>query len=280
MSKLLTYLIKVLYVLFLCGPNISSANSDRSVCLLEDPPKQCGEFCLTALMPLINHIALHQDQWKTCDNVKLNETQAKLQRIEAQQTALKDQIERQESTLTESLKKMIAEDRQVFQDRIKGQLEAIQMKMEGQLSAIQETLTSINVSLNTMKVIKNIPPMFELIGSRYFYIERTLTQPWASAINTCKQKGGQLASIKSESEFDAISAKLDQGTSFLLDINDRSQEGEFLSEITGKRAPFLKWKPGEPKYNNRNQHCVTIHNGAMWVDGCSSSHNFICQAIE
>jgi len=45
-------------------------------------------------MPLIDHIARHQEQWSTC-NAKSNETEAKLGKIEAQLTAVKMKSEEQ-----------------------------------------------------------------------------------------------------------------------------------------------------------------------------------------
>jgi len=90
--------------------------------------------------------------------------------------------------------------------------------------------------------------------------------------------GGHLASFKSEEEFKDISARLNKDTSYRLGINDFAEKGLFISVSSGKKAPFLKWKPGEPKYNHKDQHCVTMHNGGMWVDSCSSNINFICEA--
>ncbi|XP_020812260.1 uncharacterized protein LOC110187202 [Drosophila serrata] len=69
----------------LAGPDDVSS----TVCLLQDEPNQCGKFCLTALKPLIDHIALHQQQWNTRDAVMVNETQTKLNRIEGQLDALR-----------------------------------------------------------------------------------------------------------------------------------------------------------------------------------------------
>ncbi|KAI8043081.1 accessory gland protein Acp29AB [Drosophila gunungcola] len=271
------------YVFVAMVLNVSLAilkESGRNVCLLQDPPNQCGEFCLSALMPLIDHIAKHQDQWKTCDNVKLNETQAKLDRIEGQQTAIKVQIEKQETSLKESWKKIISENFQASREKMEVQLQARQMKMEGKLSAIQETLTSIKMSLETLKLNtkKTIPCKFEQIGSRYFYIEDNQKQNWTSAITTCNQMGGQLATIQNEREFNAISGKLLPDFSYMLGISDLAKKGVFISESSGKSAPFLKWKPGEPDYAHPDQRCVAMHNGGMWVDGCTAFHNFICQA--
>ncbi|XP_016991581.1 accessory gland protein Acp29AB-like [Drosophila rhopaloa] len=226
--------------------NVSgSENTGRSMCLLQDPPNQCGEFCLTALMPLINHIAMHQDQWKTCDNVNLNETQAKLARIEDQLTAVKSKTDEQ--------------------------LQALLVKIGSQQTALLETLSKMD-----KKIAKLL--QFEKIGKRLFYIEHNLKLGWADAIKFCRKMDGQLASIESEWEFGEISKKLKEGTSYTLDINDIKKEGEFIVEATGKEAPFLKWKPGEPRYDYKSQHCVSMHDGGMWADSCTGVKHFICQA--
>lgn len=60
----------------------------RSVCLLDDPPNQCGQFCLTALMPMLNHIAFHQDEWSACGAAKVNDTQGKLDKLQSHLEAL------------------------------------------------------------------------------------------------------------------------------------------------------------------------------------------------
>ncbi|XP_041674398.1 accessory gland protein Acp29AB-like [Drosophila eugracilis] len=142
-------------------------NSDGSVCLLTDPPKQCGEFCLTALKPLIDHIAMHQEQWKNSDILKINETRVKLDRI----------LERQETW-----------------------------------------------SLKTI-----IPPGFEKIGNRYFYVEKNHHQNWFSASKTCLQMGGQLAVIQDEAELTDLRARITHDTSYWLDINDLVNEGDYVS---------------------------------------------------
>ncbi|EDV59267.1 collectin-11 [Drosophila erecta] len=255
--------------------NGSSGSEDtgRFVCRLEDPPNQCGEFCLTALMPLIDHIAKVQEQSKTC-NLDNGLSKTKLEEIEGHQKDIQTQIESQKTSLTESWKKIIADD---IGNRING-LESKQLKMEGQLSAIQDSLTTIKKSLENVIWEKIISQGFKRIGSRYLYIENNDSRNWSSASRTCKQMGGNLASILNREDFDAIVSQLNDGESYLVGITDVAEKGVFISVSSGKEAPFLKWKPGEPIYYHDDQRCVTIHDGAMWVDGCSSSHKFICEA--
>ncbi|XP_043065331.1 accessory gland protein Acp29AB-like [Drosophila ficusphila] len=277
MSKLIVlFLIAVLAIIPIKSLSVSE-NSGRFMCLLQDPPNQCGEFCLSALMPLIDHIAKHQNEWKNCDNEKRNETQAKLQRIEDQQTETRDQIGRQQESLEKSWKKVVSEDIIVRLNRMELQqtaLQASRAKLEEQLSAIQETLNSIkNKTGGRVTVMSS---KFKLIGSRYFYIEHVETQSWTNASDSCQKIGGRLASIQNEEEFNNIVKKLHPHISYMLGISDLAEKGVFISKSTGKKAPFLKWKPGEPRYENPIQHCVAVKRGGMWVDSCSK-HQFICE---
>nr|NP_001285727.1 lectin-28C, isoform C [Drosophila melanogaster]NP_652636.2 lectin-28C, isoform B [Drosophila melanogaster]AAF52570.2 lectin-28C, isoform B [Drosophila melanogaster]AAY34943.1 lectin type C [Drosophila melanogaster]AHN54242.1 lectin-28C, isoform C [Drosophila melanogaster] len=237
--------------------------TDRVVCQLEDPRNQCGPFCLEALMPLIGHIAQHQEQWKTC----------KLQEIQAQQRDIEKEIESQKTSLTESWKKIIAED-------IENRTNRSELKMEGQLSDLQEALTSITTSLKNMSAKINILHRFKRIGSRYLHIEDIVQQNWTSALSACQKMGGNLASIINEADFNAIVSQLSKDNTYMIGISDLAEKGVFISVSSGKRAPFLKWNPGEPLYEHVDQRCVSIHNGGMWVASCTSDFKYICEANE
>ncbi|XP_043065330.1 accessory gland protein Acp29AB-like [Drosophila ficusphila] len=175
-------------------------------------------------------------------------------RAEAQQTETRAQIENQLESLEKSWKKVVSVDR-INRMELQQALQASQAKLDKKLSAIEETLNSIK---NKTK--------FKLIGSRYFYIEHVEEQSWTNASNSCQKIGGRLASIHNEKEFNNIVAELNSDISYMLGISDLAEKGVFISKSTGEKAPFLKWKPGEPRYENPKQHCVTVHDGGMWVD--------------
>jgi len=80
MLKFATYFSLAFLILGLYGSEAEVKGEGRSVCLLHDPPNQCGEFCLEALKPMLDHIAFHQKKWIACGTQ--NETQAKLDKIE------------------------------------------------------------------------------------------------------------------------------------------------------------------------------------------------------
>ncbi|XP_017116558.1 collectin-11-like [Drosophila elegans] len=155
----------------------------------------------------------------------------------------------------------------------------LQNSMERQFSDIKEILRSIKASIitNNAPMVKCIPPNFELIGDRYFYIEEKETN-WYDAQIKCKRNGGFLASIKNGQELSALSAKLDRGARYWLGINDRARKGDFLSATSGKNNSFLKWSPGEPDSWNDRMHCVGLKNGLMAMHLCENERHPICQA--
>lgn len=167
----------IVYLLVACNlveSRAESTENSRSVCLLKDPPNQCGEFCLSVLQPLLDHIVKHQEQWNTSEALWLNETQGKLDRIQTQLAAqalsleesaqkvpgdIKDRLDRMEhlqTTLQESLKKMPAE------------LDAKLMKMENQQKTLGDQLENqINLTKESqqdqLEALKNAMPInFEM----------------------------------------------------------------------------------------------------------------------
>ncbi|KAH8352755.1 hypothetical protein KR084_006179 [Drosophila pseudotakahashii] len=183
-------------------------------------------------------------------------------------------LERQQVSMQESLRKIIAQDFEHKLSRteanLERKLEAMQSRMDSQLTAIKETLSSLNRN--------RIPPGFERIGERYFYIEEDVKLNWTDAEDACRRMGGHLASIQSREKFDAITAKLDSSEKYFLGINDRAVMGKFVSEASGRRASFFKWYPGEPKSTNDREHCLAIKQCFMFVNNCTYTKKFICQA--
>ncbi|KMY87689.1 accessory gland protein Acp29AB-like [Drosophila simulans] len=124
------------------------------------------------------------------------------------------------------------------------------------------------------------PPKFELIGERYFYIERSVEQNWTTAATTCRQMGGYLASIRSEEELRAISMKVNDYTCYYLGMNDHEVRGNFVSLASGRPAALM-WTQNEPDYIPGGESCVAIYNDSekgMMMVPCSNESNFICQA--
>ncbi|KAH8352688.1 hypothetical protein KR084_005688, partial [Drosophila pseudotakahashii] len=135
-------------------------------------------------------------------------------------------------------------------------LERMENQQTSQMTVLQEVLTNVKASTKPLK--KVIPPGFEKIGYRYFYVENNHHQNWFSASKTCIQMGGQLAVIQDEDELRVLRARIIHDTSYWLDINDLVNEGDYVSWTTGRRAPFLKWQSGEPNNAYSREHCVDL----------------------
>jgi len=87
--------------------------------------------------------------------------------------------------------------------------------VEGHLQEIRTLQDALPDTLS--RIFFKIPPDFERIGSRYFYIEherKTLTE----AVNSCRKKGGDLASLDKNDlpTFDAIKEKLREHNAYLI----------------------------------------------------------------
>ncbi|XP_016987980.1 CD209 antigen-like protein B [Drosophila rhopaloa] len=203
----------------------------------------------------------------------------RLEKMEQNQKDLQNSVknEQQEVQLKmDSLQRSLQEiGKNISQDfeerlvRIEDQQIAMLNKMANDRAALQETLSRINTKL--------FFPKFELIGSRYFYIDSD-SKNWVDAESSCREMGAHLASIKDQEEMDAIKVKLTNDR-YWLGISDRVTNGKYLSVASGKEAPFLKWGPGEPNNVENNEHCVELLDGSVMNDNkCSDKYHFICQS--
>ncbi|KPU74032.1 uncharacterized protein Dana_GF15884 [Drosophila ananassae] len=137
-------------------------------------------------------------------------------------------------------------------------------------SQVKETLSKVTAT-------QQIPPNFVKIGTRYFYIEKSIKLNWFGASHFCRRMGGDLATIENEMEQSLLRIKLTKSP-YWIGITDLEQENVFVSAATGKRAPFLKWAPNEPN-NDNNQDCVTLKSYQDMDDNwCTRELYFVCQA--
>ncbi|KMY88755.1 uncharacterized protein LOC6731345 [Drosophila simulans] len=144
MFKSIRIFLCALMVLELLGfPTGAQSNT----CPLSDPSSQCSAFCVSALQPVIDHLRKDLEDWGSCD-VKLNETQEKLQRIELATNEILSgtQLIFHFSNLTHTVSEDLAERL----DRIEGnqavlgnQLQAIMNSTEVKLTAMRNTLSKL-----------------------------------------------------------------------------------------------------------------------------------------
>lgn len=150
----------------------------------------------------------------------------------------------------------------------------IPMDLTARLTIIE---SQVNKTLSRVTVTQQIPPSFVKIGSRYFYIEKSIKLNWFGASHFCRRLGGDLATIENEQELSGLRIKLTTDP-YWIGITDLEKEKVFVSTATGKRAPFLKWASGEPN-NSKEQDCVTLErNQDMDDNWCTKELHFVCQA--
>ncbi|XP_016982805.1 uncharacterized protein LOC108047211 [Drosophila rhopaloa] len=214
-------------------------------CVVTDAPIQCGGFCLSALHPLIDDISHVQQE---IDNQK--ESQANIKISQKETLAI----------LQEILLK----------------LTAIQKVNEASLGNSKEELDTFPRDTPKREEIESpfIPPGFQLIGSRYFNIVAD-TKNWADAEVNCRQRGGYLAAIQNQEEYDVIKPKLMEGYWYWLGINDLQEKGQYKSVASGNLAPFLMWNALH--HNSSEGNCASLINDEMYNSPCEDKKYFICQ---
>ncbi|XP_043063505.1 accessory gland protein Acp29AB-like [Drosophila ficusphila] len=225
-------------------------------------------------MPTIRHI-YHQQRSSTCDAQKLNETQAKLDRIEGRQTALEASVDTLKTSVDregETLKAGLASLEKLLEQKEAASklLQAKVDRIEGQLAGIAEALS---------KAIKNLQhSKFERIGDRLLCVGNNSRQKWSLAEEACLQMGGHLATIQNEAELAALEGKLKRNTPYWLGLSDLAEQGQFVSVATGRPAGFFNWRATQPNNFNNNDRCVSLYNSEMYDSVCEDAEHFICEA--
>ncbi|XP_044317385.1 fibrinogen-like protein 1 [Drosophila rhopaloa] len=130
MLRLLPYLLGLLIFPSVQG-GIVLNSKDQSLCVLQDPPTQCGSFCLAALNPLFVHSR----------NIR-----KRLDEIEAGQTALRDSFRMTTAQGQEDLKAGMKNQLQelITKKDFANSIKALQAKLDAGFNRVEE--------LRTMKI--------------------------------------------------------------------------------------------------------------------------------
>ncbi|XP_043650071.1 accessory gland protein Acp29AB-like [Drosophila teissieri] len=194
---------------------------------------------------LIDQVALYQQQWFAYNAVKENELQEKVARIER---------------------------------TIEGRLMVLQKKLNLTVHDLQDTLEKQREdTLEKLRISSRIiPEKFKKIGNRWYFFENNDTQNWFSAFNTCRRKGGHLATIYNGKELDEVFAHAPPGA-YWIDINSAYSKGHYTSTLTGKKPPFFRWND-EKTENIKYNECVTVYTLKMFTPDCYRKFSFLCQA--
>ncbi|EDW88514.1 accessory gland protein Acp29AB [Drosophila yakuba] len=162
----------------------------------------------------------------------------------------------------------------VMVQRIESRLQALQDQLDADILSLKQQILSYNMENLYMPKKKDLTG-FKKVGSRYFYLETKSKQTWDTAFDSCRRIGGHLANIHDEQEMNEI-FKGAPDYRYWVDLNSRPKDdGIFTSTLTGREAPFLKWKS---KQTNVHQHCAYVYDKEMIDESCSEKHYFACQA--
>ncbi|XP_044251215.1 accessory gland protein Acp29AB-like [Drosophila takahashii] len=212
--------------------------------------------------------------------------------IQFLQKQLKLQITTQKTTLAilDTMQKNTQEKLEAIQREVLKSLDQIRGETNERLIQIQNQQADIQMSIKALmerrqaetappKVVI-IPPGFEKIGSRYFYIEEEVSKNWTDAQLFCREKGAYLAAIQDQKEFKDVTLKLQKDNRYWLGINDIENEGIYISDASGNVAPFLKWGLGDPDSMEKNEDCIGVVAGVAYsamVDWpCKLEFHVIC----
>jgi len=242
-------------------------DSTQSVCVLKDAPNQCGSFCIAALRPIMDHNVKTRDQWNY-QGIALNETLERLNRIEAQQFEIKSHFE---SKFLGSLSEKL--------DKLENKLQTVLLAIESKQQTVQDNAENQRVNLQeepSKITLKKDFSMYEQIGTRLLYIEKSKVLNYTNAENACREMGGHLATFHNEQEISDIKGKLKDPYVYFLGINDLEKRGEYVSLDSGKKQTFFDW--GIYNIKRDNERCVGLFNYKMYNDLCSKKWFFICQA--
>ncbi|XP_043641334.1 accessory gland protein Acp29AB [Drosophila teissieri] len=194
---------------------------------------------------LIDQVALYQQQWFAYNAVKENELQEKVARIER---------------------------------TIEGRLMVLQKKMNLTVHDLQATLEKQREdTLEKLRISRRIiPEKFKKIGNRWYFFENN-EQNWFSAFNTCRRKGGHLATIYNGKELDEVFAHALPGA-YWIDINSAYSKGQYTSTLTGREPPYFRWNNKKKSEKIGYNKCVTVYTRKMFTEDCYSKYFFLCQA--
>ncbi|XP_070069637.1 accessory gland protein Acp29AB-like [Drosophila takahashii] len=260
MSKLAVILLCAFIAGDLHRSQAGIPESASPVSLSEDLESRCNGHWFSRMRSVMDYIAANQDQLNTCKAIIANETRAEESQVKIQLSGLQESV-----TTLQTQQQVNSKD---FEERLGN--------LDSQLAAIKEILTNNKPTVTTEKIRS---PKFELIGSRYFYIETSYKLNWHGAANQCRQMGGHLATFKDEEELILVQSRKSLSNPIWLGINCLSQRHDHVSLASGKHASFLNWALDEPDARGDDIRCVALNwKFAMYYYYCNDMKNFICQA--
>ncbi|XP_019622934.1 PREDICTED: uncharacterized protein LOC109468989 isoform X2 [Branchiostoma belcheri] len=138
-----------------------------------------------------------------------------------------------------------------------------------------------------------LPPVVNLICPQGFIRHDRICYSFSSApVNyttaetECSELGATLASINNENQHMFLSEYLNvvnPGENHWIGLEDRATENQFMYSDSTPLGKFMKWAPGEPNDQGKDEDCVEMFpNGGgyfRWNDeSCCRDRHYICQA--
>ncbi|XP_043662579.1 accessory gland protein Acp29AB [Drosophila teissieri] len=160
-----------------------------------------------------------------------------------------------------------------MEKRLESQLQALQTQLDANMQSLRKQISNDMENLNRPK--KSEMSAFKKVGSRYFYLETKSKKSWDAASDTCRRMGGHLANIYNEKELNEI-FKGAPDYHYWVDLNSRQKRDfNFISSLTGRTAPFFKWKSNQEKVD---EYCASVYDKEMIREQCADKNYFACQA--
>ncbi|XP_061387554.1 lectin subunit alpha-like [Musca vetustissima] len=128
--------------------------------------------------------------------------------------------------------------------------------------------------------------------SKYkYFIEPRQKFTWSQALEECKKKKMNLATIDSKERADDLKIVLNEAFGYekkriprlYIGANDLDEFREFVWIAKGDIFSYTNWEKGEPNnYKKLNERCVHIgfHGDDKWNDiNCNRKYGFICDLV-
>lgn len=117
--------------------------------------------------------------------------------------------------------------------------------------------------------------------SSKYVLEPRASKTWSEAAKDCQERGGDLATITSKEENDAVMKLINsrfRGLNVWLGINDMVKEGRWMLSNGLGQVKYTNWHKGEPN-NLGKEHCAIMYGKhGTWNDTkCSKKYAYVCQ---
>lgn len=122
-------------------------------------------------------------------------------------------------------------------------------------------------------------PLFNRIGSKFYYIENSETFVWFDAYKACHKVNGHLVSFESAQEYKNVISHLNTNVDYWIGLNDFTTFGKFCT-VDNTIPKFTYWHSGEPN-SAGEENCVHLrymNNEYRMNDvNCRIRFGFICE---